>query len=87
MWARWWHLYVHWSYWHAGWPEGGTHMPIGFIFWLIMLLSIVFWLGGYWGPYANNPGITRFNSVWLFILLFILGWAVFGFAIQGPGIR
>jgi hypothetical protein len=29
----------------------------------------------------------RFGGIWLFILLFILGWAVFGFAIQGPGIR
>jgi hypothetical protein len=62
-------------------------MPIGFIFWLIMLLAIVFHVGGYWGPYANNPTIFRFNAVWLFILLFILGWAVFGFAIQGPGVR
>ena len=62
-------------------------MPIGFIYWLIMLLAIVFWIGGYWGPYANNPNFGRFNGVWLFVLLFILGWAVFGFAIQGPGIR
>jgi hypothetical protein len=52
-----------------------------------MLLAIVFYGVGYWGPYADNPHWPRFNGVWLFVLLFILGWAVFGFAIQGPGIR
>jgi len=62
-------------------------MPIGFIYWLIMLLAVVFYFAGYWGPYANNPNWPRFNGIWLFVLLFILGWAVFGFAIQGPGIR
>jgi hypothetical protein len=62
-------------------------MTIGFIFWLIMLLAIVFHIGGYWGPYANNPGYVRFNGLWVFILLFLLGWAVFGFMIQGPGVR
>lgn len=61
-------------------------MPIGFIYWLIMLFAVVFYIGGYWGPYAQT-NVWRFNSVWLFVLLFILGWAVFGFAIQGPGMR
>ena len=38
-------------------------MSIGFLFWLIMVLWI------------------------LFVLFFLQGWSVFGFAIQGPGIR
>ena len=63
-------------------------MTIGFIFWLIMLLAIVFHIGGYWGPYAGNPGYVRFSGgVWLFVLLFLLGCGGFGFMIQGPGVR
>ena len=58
-------------------------MDIGFIFWLIMLLAIIFWAGGYWGPYANNPTALRFNGIWVFILLFLLGWRIFGFIIRG----
>jgi hypothetical protein len=58
-------------------------MDIGFIFWLIMLLAIIFWAGGNWGPYSTNPGYIRFNGVWMFILLFLLGWKVFGFIIRG----
>lgn len=52
-----------------------------------MLLAIIFHVAGYWGPYAGNPNVPRFNAIWLFILFFLLGWAVFGFAIQGPGVR
>ena len=62
-------------------------MPIGFIFWLLMLLAVVFYVVGYWGPYAANPNWPRFNGIWVFVLLALLGWAVFGFAVQGPGIR
>lgn len=62
-------------------------MPLGFIFWLLMLLAVVFYLVGYWGPYANNPHWPRFNGIWVFVLLALLGWAVFGFAVQGPGLR
>jgi hypothetical protein len=58
-------------------------MDIGFIFWLLMLLAIIFHVGGYWGPYAGNPGYVRVNGIWLFVLLFILGWRVFGFIIRG----
>jgi len=58
-------------------------MSISFIFWLLMLLAILFHVGAYWGPYANNPGFLRFNGVWLFILLFLLGVQTFGFPIRG----
>jgi hypothetical protein len=63
-------------------------MTIGFIFWLLMILWILFGFyvnwpdGGVWtrqhaGPIGGN--------LLLFVLLFLLGWAVFGFVVQGPG--
>lgn len=58
-------------------------MPIGLLFWLIMILWFVFGLyvnrtdlrGGNYGPAGGN--------LLLFILLFLLGWHSFGFVIQG----
>lgn len=57
-------------------------MGIGFIFWLLMLLWIVF---GFWGfyPYTNDKRGVIGGSLFVFILLFLLGWKVFGFIIQG----
>ncbi len=57
-------------------------MDLSFVFWFLMLMALIFQVGGYWGPYANNPGFVRFNGVWLWVLLAILGFAVFGFAIH-----
>jgi hypothetical protein len=54
-------------------------MPIGFIFWVIMLLILVF------GFIRNNPTFAPYTWGWdvlLYILLFLLGWKVFGFAIH-----
>lgn len=59
-------------------------MTIGFIFWLLMILWIVFGLYANW-PADNTPrgfGLMGGNLL-LFILLFLLGWRVFGFIIQG----
>lgn len=58
-------------------------MTIGFLFWLLMILWFVF--GVYWtGPdfQAGRYGIVGSNLL-LFVLLFLLGWKVFGFVIQG----
>jgi hypothetical protein len=58
-------------------------MSIGFVFWLLMLLWILF------GLYVGWPGRPQIaygpigSNLLLFILLFLLGWAVFGFIIQG----
>ncbi len=58
-------------------------MTIGFLFWLLMLLWLLF------GLYMNRPAIAGGNygilggNLLLFILLFLLGWRVFGFIIQG----
>jgi hypothetical protein len=57
-------------------------MPKGILFWVLMVLWLVF------GLYSNRAQVTAGNyapvgsSLLLFILLFILGWQVFGFVVQ-----
>jgi hypothetical protein len=58
-------------------------MSISFIFWLLMLLWIIGWLGGNFGPPPYVGHWQRFNVLFLFVLLFLLGWRVFGFIIYG----
>lgn len=58
-------------------------MSIGFLFWLLMVLWLIF--GFYWHRTeisGGNYGIMGGNLL-LFILLFLLGWRVFGFILQG----
>lgn len=55
-------------------------MSIGFIFWLLMLLSLVF--GLYMNRAAYGPWVTAGHPL-LFILLFLIGWKVFGWPIAG----
>lgn len=58
-------------------------MTISFLFWLLMILWFLF--GLYWNSNdfkAGNYGGFGGNLL-LFILLFLLGWKVFGFVIQG----
>jgi hypothetical protein len=54
-------------------------MPLGIIFWVLMIVWAVFgFIGqrlGTWAPYGG--------TLLLFILLFILGWSQFGFIVQG----
>ncbi len=57
-------------------------MQTGFIFWLLMLLWGLALLGAYMGP--PGPWVHA-GSVFLYILLFLLGWAVFGFMIKNSG--
>ena len=59
-------------------------MSIGFIFWLIMLIWILFWGFGTWGGPQGAGYWNRGSWLPLFVLLFLLGWATFGFMIQGP---
>ncbi len=60
-------------------------MTIGFLFWLLMILWFLF--GLYWNWPAGGPNQSNFGhlggNLLLFILLFLLGWRVFGFVIQG----
>lgn len=59
-------------------------MTIGFLFWLLMVLWLIFGLGVNW---PSTPGPRAFlplgGSLLLFILLFLLGWKAFGFILQG----
>ena len=56
---------------------------IGFIFWLLMLFALVF--GCYSGWPARNGGTFTVlgGGLLTWVLLFILGWKVFGFPIHG----
>jgi len=61
-------------------------MSIGFLFWLLFILWIIF--GVYWN-WPTEPGPRGFGRIGghflIMILLFLLGWKVFGFIIQGGG--
>ncbi|HRD68862.1 MAG TPA: hypothetical protein PK657_01840 [Legionella sp.] len=57
-------------------------MPIGVLFWVLMILWLL--LGLYWhrGDFASrNYGLVGGNLL-LFVLLAILGWRVFGPILQ-----
>jgi hypothetical protein len=59
-------------------------MPIGLLFWMIYLLWVI--LGFVWNwPNSNEPRAwyPLGGNVILLILLFLLGWAEFGFVIKG----
>lgn len=58
-------------------------MPIGILFWVLMVLWFLF--GLYWNSTefkAGNFGPLGGNLL-LFVLLFLIGWKLFGFVIQG----
>jgi hypothetical protein len=57
-------------------------MDIGFIFWLIMLLWILFWAFGNFTP-SGQPYWDRGGWLVGFLLFFLVGWRVFGFIIRG----
>jgi hypothetical protein len=61
-------------------------MTLGFLFWLVMVIWLLFWALGNFTP-QGQPYWNRAGWLVGYILFFLLGWAVFGPAIQGPGIR
>jgi hypothetical protein len=58
-------------------------MPLGFLFWLLMVLWLLF--GVFWSHWPMSQENYRpfGGSLLLFVLLFIIGWKLFGFVIQG----
>jgi hypothetical protein len=60
-------------------------MTIGFLFWLLMILAVVL------GFVFNRPSPTPWpyapfaNLLLIFVLIFLLGWGVFGPPLVGPG--
>jgi len=57
-------------------------ITIGLLFWLLMLLMLFF---GFWAYWPIAPEVRRpFGGHFIFwFLLFLLGWATFGFPISG----
>lgn len=58
-------------------------MGKGLLFWILMVLWLIF--GVVWGTdWASPDGRTKHGpgNVLLFILLFLLGWGIFGFVVQ-----
>lgn len=60
-------------------------MSIGLLFWILMIIWFVFGLMNNWPGTTPRPFATVGNTTLLFLLLFLLGWGVFGFVLQGPG--
>ena len=52
-------------------------MPIGMVFWMIMILWFLIYG---WGTWYGGPSWGHWPV--LFILLFLLGWHDFGFVIK-----
>lgn len=60
-------------------------MTIGFLFWLLYILGLVFGFGGlYIGATDGRSRVWGWGgSILLWVLLFLLGWRAFGFPISG----
>jgi Na+/proline symporter len=57
-------------------------MPIGVLFWVLMIIWLLFGLYWHRGDYTRgNYGLVGGNLM-LFVLLAILGWRVFGPILQ-----
>ncbi len=57
-------------------------MPIGILFWGLFIIWLIF--GGFW--WRNGAGWAygqHGNLLLVMVLLFLLGWAEFGFILQG----
>jgi hypothetical protein len=57
-------------------------MTLGFLFWLLMIIWLIF---GFWQwrPTAPSNYPLFGGHILLWVLLFLLGWRIFGFVIQG----
>ena len=53
-------------------------MPMGVLFWILVLLWLVL---GAWVTYSLAVPLVGFNLL-LFLLIFVLGWKVFGPPLQ-----
>ena len=58
-------------------------MPIGMIFWMLMILWFVFGVMHNMSPGALGAWGWLPGTLLLFILLFLLGWHSFGFVVKG----
>lgn len=59
-------------------------VPVGLLFWLLMLLSLIFGAWLYWPPAGTPTGWRPLgHSFLIWVLFFLLGLAVFGWPIAG----
>jgi hypothetical protein len=58
-------------------------MTLSFIFWLLMLLALVLGLSWRMWPEVAGPWTGPVGGLYLFVLLALLGFAVFGSPIRG----
>jgi hypothetical protein len=57
-------------------------VSIGLLFWLLFILGLIF--NGWWGFSRSGDRAGWFGANgFVMVLLFLLGWKVFGFVIQG----
>ena len=57
-------------------------MPMGILFWVLMVLWLLFGLTIVFAPNYIGPGLTGGGNLLLFTLLFLLGWKTFGPPLQ-----
>jgi hypothetical protein len=57
-------------------------LPIGILFWALVIIALVF-NGMWWRNGVNWPYGLRGSGLLFFVLIFLLGWQVFGFILQG----
>jgi hypothetical protein len=57
-------------------------ISIGLLFWLLMIIWLIFGIWTEW-PIASNTYHPIGRHILLWILLFLLGWQVFGWPISG----
>jgi hypothetical protein len=57
-------------------------MPIGILFWGLVIIALVF-NGMWWRNGVNWQYGLRGSGLLFFVLIFLLGWQVFGFILQG----
>lgn len=63
-------------------PEQGAQMSVGFIYWLLMILWLIFGFVWYWPRGDAKPAYPNISGHFmLFVLLFLLGLSVYGFPI------
>jgi cytochrome b561 len=55
-------------------------MSIGLLFWVLAILAVIF---GFWTSQPSAPaGLKSWGWVLTFVLILLLGWAVFGPALH-----
>lgn len=60
-------------------------MGIGLLFWILAILTVIFGLGGLWGPEPYRRNAWGGFGLILFILVILIGWHDFGPPLRDDG--